>query len=58
MSFKATLNETLRIGLLEGKKNPLPPFRVKPLAMGPPLLGVNYACFAELEAMDDKERYG
>lgn len=58
LSFKVTLNEVIRIGLLQGKKRSLPPFRVKPLEMGPPLPGVNYDCSAELQAMEDEERYG
>lgn len=53
LSFQVTLNEAVRVGLLLGKK-PLPPFRVRALEMGAPLPGVNYECFAEMEAMDDE----
>ncbi|MBS1827859.1 MAG: hypothetical protein JST93_21300 [Acidobacteria bacterium] len=55
LTFKETVNETIRAGLRRQEQREIPPFRVKPLQMGGPLPGVNYDCTAELWDLDDKE---
>jgi hypothetical protein len=51
------VNEIIRLGLLHEKKKVIPPFRIKPLNLGQPLPGVNHDCSAELQAMEDEDRY-
>ena len=55
-SFKVTLNDTIRLGFV-AKEKEIPPFRVQPLDIGSPLPGMNYDCAAELQALEDEERY-
>ncbi len=56
-SFKETVNAIIRVGLLHEQRKVIPPFKIKPLDLGVPLPGINYDCSAELQAMEDEERY-